>query len=108
MKVIQVVEDTEIIKRVVETGEVKMGSKSVSKTITSGKLKLVIVSSNCPKLMKESIAHNAGVAKIPVYSYKGTSLELGEVCRKPFPISAMAIVAPGDASLTQLVKEAKA
>ncbi len=101
-------EDTDIIKRVVENGEVKIGSRSVAKEITKGKPKLVIISSNCPGNTREDLANNAKVASIPVYSYNGTSLELGEVCRKPFPISAMAIVAPGDANITPLVKEAKA
>ena len=101
-------EDTDVIKRVVETGEVRLGSRSVGKLVTSGKPKLVIVSSNCPKLIEEHISQLAGVANVPIYNYKGTSLELGEVCRKPFPISAMAIIKPGDASLTQLVKGAKA
>ena len=101
-------EDTDVIKRVIETGEVTLGSRSVSKLVTSGKPKLVIISSNCPVIIKEKISHSASVAKVPVYNYNGTSLELGEVCRKPFPISAMAIVSPGDATLTQLVKGAKA
>ena len=101
-------EDTDVIKRVVETGEVRLGSRSVGKLVTTGKPKLVIVSSNCPKLIRENLSQLAGVAKVPVYDYRGTSLELGEVCRKPFPISAMAIINPGDAVLTQLVRGAKA
>ena len=101
-------DDTEIIKRIVETGKVQMGSRSVDKTIKTGKPKLVILSSNCPKEIKESMFQNAQATNVPIYSYGGTSLELGEVCRKPFPISAMAIITPGDANLIQLIKEAKA
>ena len=98
----------EIIKRVIETGKVKIGSRSVSKAIVTAKPKLVILSSNCPKTAKEDIIHYASLASVPVYNYEGTSIELGEVCRKPFPISAMAIESPGTAKITQLVKEAKA
>ncbi len=101
-------EDTEIIKRVVENGEVKIGSRSVSKELNKGKPKLVVVSSNCPRSIKEEIEGKAKAAKTPVYGYTGTSLELGEVCRKPFPISAMAVVSPGDANIAQLVKGGKA
>lgn len=101
-------EDTEIIKRVVENGKVRIGSRSVSKELNSGKPKLVVISANCPKGAREEIEGKAKAANTPVYGYKGTSLELGEVCRKPFPISAMAVVSPGDVSLIQLVKGGKA
>ncbi|MFC2174912.1 50S ribosomal protein L30e [archaeon] len=101
-------EDTEVIKRVVENGEVRIGSRSVSKELNKGKPKLVVLSSNCPKPIREDIEGKAKAANTPVYGYTGTSLELGEVCRKPFPISAMAVVSPGDASLTQLIKGGKA
>jgi len=101
-------DDTDIIKRIVETGEVKVGSRSVSKIISGGKPKLVILSANCPKQIKEPMLHNAKATNIPLYTYGGTSLELGEACRKPFPISAMAVIMPGDADLAKLIKEAKA
>ena len=101
-------DDVDIIKRIVETGQVQMGSRSVSKLISGGKPKLVILSSNCPKDTKEKMVRNANAANLPVYNYGGTSLELGEVCRKPFPISAMAVIMPGDADLPQLIREAKA
>lgn len=102
------VEDTDIIKRLAENGEIRIGSRSVSKEIAKGNPKLVIVSSNCPRNTLNGITTAAETAKIPLYSYKGTSLELGEICRKPFPISAMAVIAPGNVNITQLMKEAKA
>lgn len=101
-------EDIDVIRRVVETGEVRMGSRSVGKELGTGKPKLVIVSSNCPKALRTGITAAAGAAKVPLYPFTGTSLELGEICRKPFPISAMAIVSAGDANVTQLAKGAKA
>ena len=101
-------DDTDIIKRIVETGEVRIGSRSVGKVISGGKPKLVILSSNCPKQIMEPITRNAKATNLPIYAYGGTSLELGEACRKPFPIAAMAVITPGDADLAKLVKEAKA
>ena len=100
-------EDIDVIKRVAENGEVRIGSRSVAKEVISGKPKLLIISSNCPRNARDTLATSAQTKRVPVYNYSGTSLELGEACRKPFPISAMAILSPGDADITQLVKEAK-
>ncbi len=100
-------EDIDIIKRAVETGKTLIGSRSVRKSLSSGKPKLVIVSSNCPKNAAGAIANSAKAAKVPVYPFGGTSLELGEVCGRPFPISAMAVISPGDANLAQLAKGAR-
>ena len=100
-------EDVDVIKRIVESGEVRMGTRSVSKELAEGKPKLVILSSNCPTKLRNELVDKAS-DKVPMYTYKGTSIDLGEACRKPFPISAMAVVDAGDANITQLVKEAKA
>jgi large subunit ribosomal protein L30e len=94
-------EDVEIIKKIVETGEVSFGSRSVSKK--GDKAKLLIVAENCPKKVRDA----AEKAARPVYTYNGTSLALGELCGKPFPIAAMAVINPGQASITALLKEAK-
>jgi len=101
-------EATEAIKRIVETGKVSTGYRSTLRLLTAGKAKLIIISSNCPKNMKEDVEHKALLTKLQVYSYPGTSLELGEVCRKPFPIAAMAIESPGSVKLTEFAKGAKA
>lgn len=95
-------EATDIIKRIVETGEVSYGSRGVQKLIASGKPKLIIVSSNCPSTVSEDISTSAKIVNVPVFNYIGSSLELGEVCRKPFPISAMAVLKEGKAKLSEL------
>jgi large subunit ribosomal protein L30e len=94
-------EDSEVIKKIVETGEVSLGSRSVGRT--GGKAKLIIVAENCPRNLKE------GAEKLakPTYVYKGSSLALGELCGKPFPVAAMAVMNAGQANLSQLLKGAK-
>ncbi len=94
-------EDIDIIKKIVETGEVSFGSRSVSKK--GGKAKLIIISDNCPPKARDAADKTAR----PVYTYNGTSLALGELCGKPFPVAAMAVMNPGQASITTLLKEAK-
>ncbi len=94
-------EDIEIIKKIVETGEVSFGSRSVSKK--GNKAKLIIISENCPQTARDAAEKTAR----PVYTYNGTSLALGELCGKPFPVAAMAVISPGQASITALLKEAQ-
>ena len=95
-------DETEIIKKVMETGKTSLGTRSVEKLLKTGKAKLIIISSNCPKKTREDIQQNSRVTGIPVHEFNGTSLKLGEVCRKPFPISTMAIINPGQANISKL------
>ncbi|MBN3037445.1 MAG: 50S ribosomal protein L30e [Candidatus Diapherotrites archaeon] len=98
-------EAVDVIKRIMETGRVTMGTRSVLKQIAAAKPKLIVVSSNCPKKTCDGIREKAQKTKVRVYTYPGTAYELGEACRKPFPISAMAVLDPGQADLTALKKE---
>jgi large subunit ribosomal protein L30e len=95
-------DETEIIKRIMETGEASLGSKNVKKLLKTGKPKLVIVSDNCPRQTREDLEHYTKLSGVPLHEFQGTSLKLGEICRKPFPISAMAIIKPGQANISQL------
>jgi ribosomal protein L30E len=50
-----------------------------------------VVAENIPRKMKEEIEHNSKVSNIKIETFSGTSKELGVVCGKQFPISALAI-----------------
>jgi len=85
------------IFRAVETGKVIFGSKMVIKKIKEAKG--VIISSDC--IEKEKIMSIA--ESKPVYVYSGNSLELGNVCGKPFGVSALAIIDEGKSSILSLI-----
>jgi len=87
-----------VIRTVLETGEVTLGVKSVLKRMSSAKL--IIMSSNCDE--KEAIGSAAKKDGVRTYFFNGTSIDLGEACKKPFAISAMAVLKPGNAKLTEL------
>ncbi len=92
----------ELIKRLLETGKVSFGSETTIKAIKRGNARGVVLSSNCPEQKAREITELAKNAGIRIYAYPGTSLELGEACGKPFPISAIAIYDYGDADLSTL------
>ena len=93
------------IRMTVETGKIEAGTRDAEIASRSGKAKLVIVSSNCPKNKAEDLEHYCELSKIPMYSHSATSIELGSICGKPFPITALTVFDPGNSNLLELVKE---
>ena len=82
----------------IDTGNVFVGSKQACKAIDSGTAKLIILASNCPK----DTVDVADGGKIPVYSFDGNNAVLGAACGKPFPVSSLCILDPGQSDLLQL------
>jgi large subunit ribosomal protein L30e len=91
------------IASAVNTGECKIGAKSSIDAIKTGKAKLVVVAANCPNDEFEDIVQLAKLAEIKVQKFEGTSWELGEVVGKPFMVSAIAIIKPGDSKILKMV-----
>ena len=87
------------IASVVKTGKVSFGTNAALQSAKTGKAKMLVLASNCPKDIKEDIEHYSKLSGIPVISYKGASMDLAEVCKKPFIISALTIREPGDSEI---------
>ena len=61
--------------------------------LEKGKAQVIVVSSDC---VDESIKEVKGMAFI---KYPGVSVDLGVACGKPFSISALAVLEPGDSDI---------
>jgi large subunit ribosomal protein L30e len=85
------------------TGRVTFGAKRTNALLKLKRVKLVVLSANCPGALREELEEGAKMAEVPIYHYAGTSLDLGEVCGKPFPISAMGVREPGDSDILSAV-----
>ena len=70
-----------------------------------GRAKMAIISSNCPQEVGERFEKYGRLAKIPVLRHPKDNIDLGVLCGKPFPVSAMVINDPGDSKILSLVKE---
>lgn len=90
------------------TGKAEFGCKKADEHVRTGKIKMLILASNCPERHKSKILHNAKLSKIPVYIYPGTSLELASICEKPFKISAISMSDLGNSEMLKLVEEKNA
>jgi len=95
------------IATTVKTGKVLFGANNAVKGIKLGRAKLVIVASNCPRSVMEDIKYYARFSDVPVIIYKGTSIDLGAVCGKPFMVSALTVREPGDSDILKLSDEAR-
>jgi len=95
------------IATTVKTGKVLFGVNNAVKSIKLGRAKLVVVASNCPLSSMEDIKYYARLSDVPLVIYKGTSIDLGAVCGKPFVVSALTVREEGDSDILRLSEEAK-
>jgi len=92
------------IQIVVKTGKVSFGIKEALDATRFAKAKLLIVASNCPEPQKSDITHYAKQSALPIYSYNGSSRDLGGACLKPFVVSILTIREPGDSEILKLAE----
>ena len=91
------------IRVAVDTGSVTLGSVKSIQGLKLGKGKLVIIAQNCPRNIREDVMHYSKLSEIPVYSYQGTSVDLGSVCGKPFTVATLTIKDPGDSTILEVM-----
>ncbi|MEM0149367.1 MAG: 50S ribosomal protein L30e [Candidatus Micrarchaeaceae archaeon] len=89
------------IRLAVDSGKVTFGARQVIGTIRSNEAKLIIISVKGKKTHNEDIEHMAKISAIKVIEFEGDPMELGAVCGKPFSVSALAIVDPGNSSILE-------
>jgi large subunit ribosomal protein L30e len=85
---------TRALKSATLTGKVSTGLAETRKSVRSGEAKLVVVSSNCPH--KAEFLAGGSTKSI---EFPGTNIELGAACGKPYAISVLAVVSPGDSNI---------
>ncbi len=87
------------LQTALKTGKATLGYRSTLKAIIGGRAKLVILARNAPATISEEIKYYASLAQIPVYVFNGSSRELGAACNKPFLVSSIAIIDPGESNI---------
>ena len=92
------------IATVVKTGKVSFGTNTALQNAKTGKAKIIVLAANCPKDIKEQVEYYGKISKVPIMTYKGTSMDLAAVCNKLFIISALSIRETGDSEILKLVE----
>jgi large subunit ribosomal protein L30e len=90
------------LRMTISTGKVYLGSKMALREMRRGRAKMVIISSNCPEEIREKVESYGKLASIRVITHPKDSLDLGVLCGKPFPVSAIVINDPGDSKILSL------
>ncbi len=88
-----------VIKNIVKSGKVSIGYRTTVKNIKLGKAKAVIMASKIPRSIFDDIKYYSSLGGIPVLIYDGTSMDLGAIIGKPFPVSSIAVIDLGNVSL---------
>ncbi len=87
------------LRRAIKTGDVLLGQNITEKSIQSGKAQMVVVAANCPEEFRKKLA---SYPDLFVHTFEGSSVQLGKSCGKPFMVSALAIVNPGESDILSL------
>lgn len=84
----------------IKTGKVLLGTNRTEKVLLTGNPKLVILSNECKE--REKIKYFCKLANVECKILDIPTLSLGALCGKPFPVSALAIINPGDSNILDI------
>lgn len=87
------------LRRAIKTGNVILGQNETEQCIKEGKAQIVVIAQNCPEKFKDQVKN---VKNLFVHTFEGSSVALGMACGKPFMVSTLAIVDPGESDILTL------
>ena len=92
------------IKVAYKTGKIVYGRNTVLKELRKDAFKMLILANNCPKELESQLNYYNEIMgnKLFFHKYKGSSHDLGLACAKPYWISVIGIIDPGDSDLLSL------
>lgn len=68
-----------------------VGFDSTMRALRSGGVEKVIIADNCSESMKSEVERYSKISGLEVKKFSGNNKELGTFCKKPFPISVLAV-----------------
>lgn len=74
------------IKDAIKNDKLIIGSRTVLKNLKNETLESVVYASNCPEELMKDLNHYSKVSGIKLEEFNGNSVQLGELCSKPFRI----------------------
>ena len=96
---------TVAVRLAVESGKVEFGARTGLLASLTGKAKLFVTASNTPAEIKEKVGKYAKNSSVPLIEFEGSSMELGSVCGKPFPVSVLSVYDEGSSNIMELAKK---
>jgi large subunit ribosomal protein L30e len=96
---------TRELKNLIKTGIYVIGSRQSIKAVAHGKAKLLIIARNARPDLRDRAVYLAKLSGVPVYTYPGTSVDLGVALGKPFRVSMLAVIDEGSSQILRIAKE---
>ncbi len=96
---------TAAVRLAVESGKVEFGARAGISAGVSGKAKLFVIAENTPAETRAKVELFAKKSKVPLVEFDGSTMELGSVCGKPFPVSVLSIYEEGTSNIMELAKK---
>ncbi len=87
------------IRLAVDSGKTAIGIKTVTESIKESTAKLVIMASKNKESNLQDLAHIAGIVGVRIIKFEGNPVELGVVCGKPYSVSVLSIIEPGNSNI---------
>lgn len=88
------------LRRAIKSGTVLIGQNITRKSVEDGSARMVVLATNCP----EDFVQFLNTKEIFAYRYEGSGVQLGKTCGKPFMVSTLAIVDPGESDILGLMR----
>ncbi|MBI2545327.1 MAG: 50S ribosomal protein L30e [Candidatus Aenigmarchaeota archaeon] len=79
------------IQSAIKSNKAVLGFNESIKYIKTSDPKLVVIAENLPSSLKHEIENSVKVSKTKMEVFTGTSVELGIICGKPFPVSTLIV-----------------
>ncbi|MCX6774184.1 MAG: 50S ribosomal protein L30e [Candidatus Micrarchaeota archaeon] len=96
------------IRLLIDSGKVEFGTRKGISSVLLGKAKGLIFASNIRRETLDDLNYYSSMnKKMATLPFSGTSMELGKLCGKPFPISIIAIFEFGETTKDKLEKLTK-
>ena len=87
------------LRRAMKTGNVILGQNNTEKCVKEGKAQMIVIAGNCPVAFKSKIT---ATENLFIHTFEGSSVALGKACGKPFMVSTLAIITPGESDILSL------
>ncbi len=93
------------LKVVMRTGKLAYGFNTVKSLLLTKRVAGVIVAAEAREDIVAQLKYYAKLANVPIYIYDGDSWDLGKLLEKPFMVSSIAIIDPGESNIMSLFEE---
>ena len=95
---------TTAVRLAVESGKVEFGTRRGVSASLNAKAKHFVVADNTPEDVKVQVHKYAELSEVPVIDFPGSSMELGSVCGRPFPVAVLSVYDAGNSNIMELAK----